>query len=131
MALGTEFGDIKADEIRPLNASFTRFAGAFALGKEVLNSVALAGSALSGAYTGASTDAMVLRLDPNGANRDVTLVTPTVALLGKMHIVTHTGSANNLVVKDGATTLRTLTAGLSCWVLCVLIGTTPTWVLVA
>jgi len=68
--------------------------------------------ALSGGLTLTSSSAHFHMLDPNGSNRDITLpsiIGPRSA--GQWYFIRNSGSANNIVVKKGATTVATLTPG--------------------
>ncbi len=70
----------------------------------------LASIVLSAALTLAGTHEHVLRIDPGAANRDLTLDTAEQNK-GRWYIVRHVGAANSVVVKDGASTIATLSTG--------------------
>jgi hypothetical protein len=53
-------------------------------------------------------DAQFLALDPDGAHRDVTLPSPVGAEGAMFHIANKAGSAHNLVIKVGLSTLATV-----------------------
>ncbi len=63
---------------------------------------------LSGARVVVRHDYKYLNLDPNGANRNVDLPDATTLPLGWEILVRHSGSANSLVVRDGAVSPGTL-----------------------
>jgi len=63
---------------------------------------------LAGNRTVVINDYKYLNLDPNGANRNVVMPDATTLPLGWELFVRHSGSANNLVVQDGAVSPGTL-----------------------
>lgn len=70
--------------------------------------------ALSGAATILDGHATLLRIDPNGAARNVTLPATTRANKGRVFIIWNDAdAAENLVVKqsDGSTTVKTIAQG--------------------
>lgn len=76
----------------------------------LLPGLGLANLTLSAALALAGTHEHVLRIDPGAANRDLTLDTPEQNT-GRWYIVRHVGAANSVVVKDGASTIATLSTG--------------------
>lgn len=73
---------------------------------EGLNSETLAGNRAV-----VRDDYAILNLNPNGANRDVTLPDATTLPLGWKIRIRNSGGANNLVVKDnGGSTLKTISS---------------------
>lgn len=76
----------------------------------LLPGLGLANLTLSAALALAGTHEHVLRVDPGASNRDLTLDTPEQNK-GRWYIVRHVGAANSVVVKDGATTIATLSTG--------------------
>lgn len=83
-----------------------------------VNSTVRAGESLSGNVTLDGSEPVFLRYNPNGGNRDVTLVAAAVAYNGQIRHITNAGAADNIVVKDAVGTLATLTPGLFCSVIC-------------
>lgn len=68
---------------------------------------------LSGTKTLTESDYSLQWLDPNGTDRIVTLPAEATST-SRMFIILNTGSANNIVVKNGtATTIATLAAGIA------------------
>lgn len=76
----------------------------------LLPGLGLANLTLSGALALAGLHEHVLRIDPGAANRDLTLDTAEQSK-GRWYIVRHVGAANSVVVKDGASTIATLSTG--------------------
>ena len=76
----------------------------------LLPGLGLANLTLSAALALAGTHEHVLRVDPGAANRDLTLDTAEQNK-GRWYIVRHVGAANSVVVKDGASTIATLSTG--------------------
>lgn len=76
----------------------------------LLPGLGLANLTLSAALALAGTHEHVLRVDPGASNRDLTLDTPEQNK-GRWYIVRHVGAANSVVVKDGVTTIATLSTG--------------------
>lgn len=76
----------------------------------LLPGLGLANLTLSAALALAGTHEHVLRVDPGASNRDLTLDTAEQNK-GRWYIVRHVGAANSVVVKDGASTIATLSTG--------------------
>lgn len=76
----------------------------------LLPGAGLASLTLTGALALAGMHEHVLRIDPGASNRDLTLDTPEQNK-GRWYIVRHVGAANSVVVKDGASTIATLSTG--------------------
>ena len=76
----------------------------------LLPGLGLASLTLSAALSLAGTHEHVLRIDPGASNRNVTLDT-AAQNKGRWYIIRHVGAANSVVVKDGATTIATLSTG--------------------
>lgn len=75
-----------------------------------LPGLGLASLTLSAALSLAGMHEHVLRIDPNGSNRNVTLDNPEQNK-GRWYIIRHVGAADSVIVKDGASTIATLSTG--------------------
>lgn len=70
---------------------------------------ALSNETLAAARVVSKTDYKYLNLDPDGANRNVDLPDATTLTVGWSVIIRHSGSANNLVVRNNAAaTIKTI-----------------------